>query len=130
MWPQEADAAQQHTAATSSAGPVQSVSTIASTFQSCQPVSQPVAGKTVATRPSLQPVSLVVPSIAIAGTAKTLYWANTVHSGVLVGTLICGVRDGLRLLLDSGATYHVCPKGFGSEFALDDSQDTLDELPI
>ena len=40
------------------------------------------------------------------------------------------MHDGLRLLLDSGATYHVCPKGFVSEFALDDSQDTLDELPV
>ena len=69
-------------------------------------------------------------SIIGAGTAKTLYWANTVHSGVLVGTLICGVHDGLRLLLDSGATYHVCPKDFGPEFALNDSQDTLDELPV
>ena len=40
------------------------------------------------------------------------------------------IRDGLRLLLDSGATCHVCPKDFGSELALDERQDTLDDLPV
>jgi hypothetical protein len=66
----------------------------------------------------------------VHGATKTLYWANTAHSGVLVGTLICGVHDGLRLLFDSGTTYHVYPKDFGPVFALNDSQDTLDELPV
>ena len=124
MWPQEAEAAQQQTTATSSSGPVQSVSTFASTFQSCQPIFQPGAGKTVITRPSSQSVIPAVQSTIGAGTAITLYGANTAHSGVLVGTLICGVHDGLRVLFDSGATRHVCPKDFGLEFALNDSQDT------
>ena len=133
--PQEAEAQSapsvaQQTTATNSSGPAQSVSIIVSTFQSVQPIVQPVADRAVTIRPSSQSITPTVQSTIGAGTAGTLYWANTVHSGVLAGTLICGVHDGLRLLLDSGAAYHVCPKDFGLEFALDDSQDTLDELPI
>jgi urea transporter len=76
-WPQEAEALSvpapaQQTATTNSSGPAQSVSIIASTFQSCQPIAQPVAGRAVTIGLSLQSVFPTVQSIIGAGTAKTL----------------------------------------------------------
>jgi hypothetical protein len=49
-----------------------------------------------------------------------------------IQTVICGVHDdpGLRLILDSGATFHVCPLDFGSQFYLDDREETMDERPF
>ena len=39
------------------------------------------------------------------------------------------MNSGLRLLRDSGATCHVCPRDFGPQFYLDDSQGAMDGLP-
>ena len=41
-----------------------------------------------------------------------------------------GPNSELRMTLDSGATFHVCPLEFGQLFYLDNRQDTMGELPM
>ena len=53
-------------------------------------------------------------------------------AGLVVSPLICGIAPNseLRTVLDSGATFHVCPLEFGQQFYLDNRLDTMDELPM
>ena len=66
--------------------------------------------------------------------ARSVSWVPAVTPcvGLSVATLICGIHDDseLRLILGSGATFHVCPLRFGKQFRLGDSHDTMEELPM
>jgi len=65
---------------------------------------------------------------------RTVSWIQAVVpcAGLVVSPLICGVLPNyeLRMILDSGATCHVCPLEFGQQFYFGNRQDTMDELPM
>ena len=67
-------------------------------------------------------------------TTRTVSWIYAVIpcAELVITPLICGVypNSGLRMILDSGATFHVCPLGFGEQFYWGNRQDTMDELPL
>ena len=123
---------------TQSSLPQQAVSAVAtSSSQLFRPQlanSASTVGAVTQTMPTYRASSSHAQQLPGQATTRAVSWIQAVVpcAELIVTPLICGVypSSGLRMILDSGATFHVCPLEFGEQFYLGNRQDTMDELPM